>query len=893
MVVQGDTRVPQANRLRLLSLVLIVAIYRVDAVAQLTNISIGQVVDGSTTGQDNNIFTDLDNHNFGGQVVYSFRVRAGETLNAVITTCSNKTNFDSAIYLLLDNPFEVVPYPETSVLNWNDYDSECFQRLSNSNGATVEVELQGEQPNGTAFYVVVTSVGDPSPEEGTYSLNLSQVPSTTIGIQSLWGLDRVDQRNLPLDNRGVAFDGAGSRAWIYVLDTGVRPTHEQLVSRVLTGPSFVGSSGAPVERAKGAEDCNGHGTHVAAIAAGIETGVAQGASVIDVQVLDCTKSGAREDVDAGLQWVLSDVIESNRSPAVVLLSFSGNDSFYDIDGNVTQLLDADIPVVVAAGNQGAEACKTSPASVPGVIVVGSLTQGNDEITSFSNRGDCVSVYSPGERILSSWYLGDSSYRSENGTSQSAAFVAGAVASMLSDNPSLTPPQVLNTLISVATISSLTGIRVLYVRTGISNPSVVPPVGSVDIHFVLRVLNLNSCKEEVIRMLQESAASALALSTNVINTTDCSTIPRPDDTNSTLADAVVEFIIRIAVRDGAKAFGQVENSLLNGTFLNALATPFNVTQAPWAVDSRGYVYWASPNFESLVQELSSEINLVAVLLGVLAGLLVLVVFIVVVFRHLKRRRIARKQAGNHNPPKSTVRTFDDHPETPKNLGSGSGNHGVHVASRLLPDIPESPSGFGVRVASIGGEAFVSAIQGMTSNESPFPARHTHGRALTVSSDPSGLVGISGGVGPSDEMVNVESLGGQAMAVSSNVPLGSASLALAVNGEPNLLTPSGVSGVAVSSSSREQRMGPLGRSGSGSEDSASPTSRDSGELSGNNIGGSSVLGMGEDLDSGVRSSRGSLDRRASEVGSLAVRTPSNPSRTEWPYGSEVLFVPNDPR
>jgi subtilisin family serine protease len=229
-----------------------------------------------------------------------------------------------------------------------------------------------------------------------------------------YGLDRIDQRT-GTDGRYDDFDYSGWGVHIYIVDTGIRTSHNEFEGRVGDGFSSIPGSPSP-------EDCNGHGTHVASSAAGTEFGVAKSAIVHPVRVLDCSGSGTYEGVIAGIDWVAQNAIR----PAVVNMSLGGG-AFQPLDDALTAMIASGIPAAVAAGNQIADACAFSPARTPAAITVGATNDGNEGRAGFSNFGACVDIFAPGVNVLGAWHTGDDATNAISGTSMASPHVAGALA----------------------------------------------------------------------------------------------------------------------------------------------------------------------------------------------------------------------------------------------------------------------------------------------------------------------------------------------------------------------------------------------------------------------------------------------------------------------------------
>ncbi|MGW0812007.1 S8 family peptidase [Streptomyces viridiviolaceus] len=257
-----------------------------------------------------------------------------------------------------------------------------------------------------------------------------------------WGLDRIDQTSLPLSGTYTYPDSAGSGVTAYVIDTGVRITHQQISGRASYGYDAVDGDTT-------ASDGNGHGTHVATTIAGTTYGAAKKAKVVAVRVLDNNGSGTTAGVIAGIDWVTA----NHSGPSVANLSLGGGAST-TLDNAVRNSIAGGVTYAVAAGNSGANASSYSPARVTEAITVGATTS-TDAKAGYSNYGPVLDIFAPGSSITAGWHTGDTAINTISGTSMATPHVAGAAAAYLANHTSATPAQVATALVNGATTGKVT------------------------------------------------------------------------------------------------------------------------------------------------------------------------------------------------------------------------------------------------------------------------------------------------------------------------------------------------------------------------------------------------------------------------------------------------------
>jgi subtilisin family serine protease len=275
----------------------------------------------------------------------------------------------------------------------------------------------------------------------------SVVHTSATQTGATWGIDRIDQRALPLSTT-YTYTATGAGVTAYVIDTGIRKTHGEFGGRAVHGADTTSPVGVT------SDDCNGHGTHVAGTIGGSTYGVAKSVRLVAVRVLTCAGTGLNSGVIAGVDWVTGN--HQAGQPAVANMSLGGGKSAALEQAVASSIADG-ITYAVAAGNETEDACTGSPSGLPAAITVGSTTT-TDARSSFSDFGSCVDFFAPGSSITSASFLTDTGTATMSGTSMAAPHVAGTAALYLQGSPASTAQQVRDGLFALTTKNVVTDAR---------------------------------------------------------------------------------------------------------------------------------------------------------------------------------------------------------------------------------------------------------------------------------------------------------------------------------------------------------------------------------------------------------------------------------------------------
>ncbi|MBC7791498.1 MAG: S8 family peptidase [Anaerolineae bacterium] len=320
------------------------------------------------------------------------------------------------------------------------------RRLAAANGGTIRFTYQ-RALKGFAVSLPPAAVAALARNPGVAFVEADQIFSNqTTQNGATWGLDRIDQRSLPL-NSTYKYTKTGAGVTAYIIDTGIRLNHSEFGARATSGFDAVDGGQA--------DDCNGHGTHVAGTVGGQTYGVAKGVRLVAVRVLDCEGSGSTSGVIAGIDWVTTN--HQPGAPAVANMSLGGSASTA-LDAAVRRSISDGVTYGVAAGNGffgfAQNACNYSPARVAEAITVGA-TEKTDRKASFSNFGTCLDIFAPGVNIKSAWNTSPTATSTISGTSMATPHVVGVAALYLQGNTGASPATVRNALVNNATVGKVT------------------------------------------------------------------------------------------------------------------------------------------------------------------------------------------------------------------------------------------------------------------------------------------------------------------------------------------------------------------------------------------------------------------------------------------------------
>ena len=278
-----------------------------------------------------------------------------------------------------------------------------------------------------------------NPAVASIEPDLVVTASENVQSSPTWGLDRIDQRALPL-SKSYAYSATGEGITVYVVDTGIRYDHAEFEGRAVFGYDAFGGDG---------NDCRGHGTHVAGIVGGKTYGAAKKVRLVSVRVLDCEGIGSSSRTIAALDWIAA----NNQGPAVANMSL-GSARSENTNDAVGRLIASGVQVFASAGNDNVDACTRSPASAPDAVTSGSSTSA-DAKSSFSNWGDCVDLFAPGSSILSAGIASTTESTTKSGTSMASPHTAGVAALLLQGTPGTTPQQLRDEIWNLSTKNIVT------------------------------------------------------------------------------------------------------------------------------------------------------------------------------------------------------------------------------------------------------------------------------------------------------------------------------------------------------------------------------------------------------------------------------------------------------
>jgi len=587
---------------------------------------------GTTRNQPADLWINPDEAMTGGQAF--FEITVSGAMDLTLSTCGGPA-FSGEIYLFDESPLEADS--DLLALERSRPDHFCVGS-DDENAVQATLIYRVLDTANVRFFIIVQASS--RTDDGMFDITASTASMPTPGVS--WGLDRIDQRELPLDGRYVVATGAAG-VLMYILDTGVRIDHDEFSGRASHGLNVLDDD-------FDSDDCHGHGTHVAAIAAGRTVGVAYRAPIIAVRVLDCDNRGRVSWLVSGIDWVIRDVAARGGDVAAVVVASvsSGSKPSAAYDDAIARLTSAGIAFVGASGNAPANAdeaarssCNTSPGSAtestPAIIV--GATRSDDSRYEQSKGGACTTVWAPGIQIPSASLFGRFAMMNLSGTSQATPFTAGLVADLIALNPTLTPEDTRATLIHTSTRGVVNGLeeqdvdRFLFIRSVPDVDEPPPPSGWVDIYAMLRFSDGACSDETLMSRITDGIASVLGeLNVAVPN---CGTAPLYADTRATRnaqtalrrgkpAQTEIDTLVRVRTEEviAAITFDAFEAALSDGSIEAAIddGGAMSEVESPWVIDSNGYAYWAAPRFESSASSSSLSGGAIA---GIVVGSLAVI------------------------------------------------------------------------------------------------------------------------------------------------------------------------------------------------------------------------------------------------------------------------------
>eukprot|EP00189_Rhodosorus_marinus_P010455 CAMPEP_0184743038 /NCGR_PEP_ID=MMETSP0315-20130426/5926_1 /TAXON_ID=101924 /ORGANISM="Rhodosorus marinus, Strain UTEX LB 2760" /LENGTH=826 /DNA_ID=CAMNT_0027214125 /DNA_START=169 /DNA_END=2649 /DNA_ORIENTATION=- len=579
-----------------------------------------------------------------GQECFQLKLNASIVADVVVSTCTRST-FNTTLIMLNESPTENQEQFAGDTLV-NRFDPTCGGWDSTMR-STVEYRTVEQEE---FLYLVVTG-WDGARGNATVVFTVKHAEP----LQISWGLDRIDQRNLPRDNLSSLSRG-GDGVFVYVVDSGVNPTHSEFLatdsttggSRASLGKSFVAESDLP--------DCTGHGTHVSALIAGRTLGVAQSASIIAVKVLRCDNRGEKTALLAAIDWILEDIKEARKGAALVVMSVLSEFSEALNEKVYETLIQNDVPVVAAAGNviepdESSDSCSSSPAYLPEVITVSASTT-LDRRAVFSKYGRCTDIYAPGARILSAFHTGAYATRVIDGTAQASSFVAGAVARLLSTNPRMNATNVPAAILSMSTkdvldlnTGSADANRLLYVGNTPNFPVERPPEGWYNIYFRFQLGSSRNCSDGFNAELGSTLRRWLVNQDAPFSRArlfSCAESFNPQaETSELLQDEFmldVQFEVGVVDMLSSVTFetldsGMKSEDLQERMFLERDIVVAAVTALPWVVDARLFQFWAAPLLPGTTSTTSVG-SIVGIVLASVTAFIALLLALLLVFRWTK-------------------------------------------------------------------------------------------------------------------------------------------------------------------------------------------------------------------------------------------------------------------